>query len=353
MSKKLLGVCLLCWSIASGLVLGESSAQEPDSTETGADATDPTSAGFQHVVREGETLASIAERYYGDPRRENVLVAENGLTTGGGSAIDVGLRLQIPFVSYHIVAEGETWSELATRFYGDARRSFALTEANNGNSAEQPDTGAQLVIPYPLRHTVAQSENAVRVAKMYYPSSREGSRRLRRFNRLRSNRLTRGEIVLVPIADLALSEDGRRTVEAALGSAPEGDDVRELQADIDERLPELRDHVRRGRFAEALALGNRLLGARHLTGNQVVTIQRELGTAYVAVDREDLAVEAFRAALDRQPDLHLDTVRTSPTVMRAFRRAKEGDEVVEAEEAEQAEEAESDDESGDPEEDSD
>ncbi|MCG8556763.1 MAG: LysM peptidoglycan-binding domain-containing protein, partial [Proteobacteria bacterium] len=43
-----------------------------------------------HIVRQGETLASIAERYYGEPRFERVLVAENGLTTEGGSAIVVG-----------------------------------------------------------------------------------------------------------------------------------------------------------------------------------------------------------------------------------------------------------------------
>ncbi|HJL30768.1 MAG TPA: LysM domain-containing protein, partial [Polyangiaceae bacterium LLY-WYZ-15_(1-7)] len=77
--------------------------------------------GYQHVVREGETLASIAERYYGDPRRENVLVAENGLTAQGGSPIEVGLRLQVPYVTYHRVQPGETWQELARRFYGDPR----------------------------------------------------------------------------------------------------------------------------------------------------------------------------------------------------------------------------------------
>ncbi len=34
---------------------------------------------YLHVVHEGETLASIAQQYYGDPRRELVLVVENGL----------------------------------------------------------------------------------------------------------------------------------------------------------------------------------------------------------------------------------------------------------------------------------
>ncbi|MFT5354808.1 MAG: LysM repeat protein [Polyangiales bacterium] len=306
--------------------------------------------GFQHVVREGETLASIAERYYGDPRRESVLVAENGLTVGGGSPIEVGLRLQIPYVSYHIVEENETWAELATEFYGDPRRAFVLIDANHGSTSEQPDTGAQLVVPYPLRHIVGQSENVLRIAKSYYGSGSEHSRRLRRFNSLRSNRIARGQIILVPVNDIALSEDGRSIVAEETGAEPEGDSVRELQASIDARLPELHDHLRRGRYTEAVALGNHLLGARLLTGNQVVTIQRELGIAYVALDRGDLAIEAFRAALDRQPDLELDTVRTSPTVMRAFIQARDTTDEVTVEEVlepEGADGAEDPDEEGD------
>jgi hypothetical protein len=40
---------------------------------------------------------------------------------------------------------------------------------------------------------------------------------------------------------------------------------------------------------EAVSLANQLLGAGQLTGNQIVPLQRELGTALVALDREDLA----------------------------------------------------------------
>ncbi|MEM9072750.1 MAG: LysM domain-containing protein [Myxococcota bacterium] len=279
--------------------------------------------GYQHVVREGETLASISERYYGDPRREAVLVAENGLTAGGGAPIVVGLRLQIPTVSYHRVAAGETWAELARRFYGDSRRAFILVEANHGSSNEQPDEGAELLVPYPLRHVSGQNDNVLRIAKAYYGSGVEHARRLRRFNNLRYNRLDRGEIVLVPLSDLVLSEEGRSVIEQATGNTSPAGEVRELQAQIEEDLPQLQELLRRGRFAEAVGLGNRLLGTNVVTGNQIVTIQRELGTAYVALGHGDLATEAFRAALARQPDLQLDSVRTSPRVMRAFDRAKE------------------------------
>jgi LysM repeat protein len=279
---------------------------------------------YVHVVRPGETLASIAQRYYGDPRREGVLVAENGLSAQGGSAIVVGMRLVVPWVAHHTVAEGETWNEITERYYGDERRAPVLIEANGGVAGDQPDVGASLVIPYPLRHVAGQNDNLRRVAFQYFRTEDAAVvRNLRRFNGMRGLRPARGQVVLIPLTDLVLSEEGRAIIEAATGEHVDGGEVRAMQERITEQLPALSEHVRRGRFAEAVSLGNRLLGAGQLTGNQVVSIQRELGTAYVALDREDLAVEAFQVALRHQADLELDVARTSPTVLRPFAEAQE------------------------------
>ena len=281
---------------------------------------------FVHVVRSGETLASIAQRYYGDPRRESVLVQENGLNAEGGAAIVVGMRLAVPFVNFHRVRRGETWTAIARYFYGARDRAFLLLDANDGRPANQPDVGAELLVPYPLRHTVQQNEDLRDIANRYFGSERPAAmRRIRRFNGMRSLRPSRGQIVLIPLSNLTLSEEGRALVETQTGESVEGGEARALQQEIDRTLPELREHGRRGRFAEAVSLGNRLIGSGQLTGNQIVTIQRELGSAYVAFERHDLAVEAFRAALEHQPDLELDTSRTSPRVLRAFAEARSGE----------------------------
>lgn len=302
-----------------------------------ARATAQERAAFMHVVRPGETLASIAQRYYGDPRRESVLVAENGLTTQGGAAIVVGLRLAIPWVSYHRVRPGQSWAAIAMEHYGDARRVSALIDANLDAAGNQPPEGAELLVPYPLRHVARQGDTVRRVAQLYYDDQGE-AQTLFRFNSVRRQRLPRGRIVLVPLADLLLSEEGRAVVEAATGqTVPEGD-VRDLQGRINEELPLLREHVRRGRYAEAVALGNRLVGAGDLTSIQTVSIYRELAVAYVALDRNDLAVQAFAEALRRNPDLELDTRRTSPTVLRAAAQARE-ELANRAEEEEPAEDA--------------
>jgi len=287
-------------------------------------AQEPGASVFVHTVRAGDTLASIAQKYYGDPARESVLVMENGLNTQGGAAIVVGLRLDIPAVAYHRVVEGDTWAGLAERFYGDAHRAFALMDSNGGSST-QPDVGAEILVPYPLRHVAGQHETLTELAQLYYGSNGAVST-LRR-----GNRLTRGQIILVPLADLLLSDEGRAAVAAAhttVAPPPAGGEVREQQARIDADLPTLREDVRRGRYAEAVALANHLLGQGNLTGNQAVTIERELGTAYVALDRDDLAVIAFREVIARQPDTELDSVRTSPRVLHAWEEAKHGPHAV-------------------------
>ena len=66
-------------------------------------------------------------------------------------------------------------------------------------------------------------------------------------------------------------------------------------------MPELIQYGQKAAFAEAVALGNRLLGLGSLTSTQVVTIQKELAVAYVALERPDLAEASFRAALALQP----------------------------------------------------
>lgn len=276
---------------------------------------------FVHVVREGETLASIAQRYYGDPRRETVLVTENGLETEGGAAIVVGMRLVVPHVAYHRVAAGETWAAIAEHYYGLGTRAFAIQEANPSVEGATPPDGAELLVPYPLRHVAGQRDTLNHVAQLYYGDI-GAARSLRRFNALRTTRLSRGQVILVPIADLLLSEEGMHLVAEATGEETTAGDVRSLQERIASELPTLQAAVLEGRYTEAVAIGNRLLGAGDLTGNQIVTIQRSLAVAYVALGRSDLAIDAFAEALARQPDLELDTRRTSPTVLAAFDEAR-------------------------------
>ena len=276
---------------------------------------------YAHTVRPGDTLASIAQTYYGDPTRENVLVAANGLAAQGGTSIVEGLRLVIPAVIYHRVDEGETWRELADRYYGDPDRVAILLTANDAEPGGEPDVGAQLLVPYPLRHVVKPGEQLAHIGSRYY-ADREHTRWLRIFNR-KTTKLVKGSIVLVPMFDLVLSEAGRHKLEKASGQKIASGDLKQIQADLERKIPELRKLSSEGHFVETVALANQLVGTGKTTEYQTLRILRELATAYVALRRDDLAVEALHAVVQKQPGFELDSQTTSPRVLAVLKQARE------------------------------
>lgn len=278
-------------------------------------------AVYTHAVQEGDTLASIAQRYYGDPTREAVLREANRMKGAAANGLLPGSWVFVPMVSFYRVGKEETWKSIAERFYGRPGRAAALIEANKGNRRVEPDEGAELLVPYPLRHVVAPGETLAKIAKTYMPESPLSLKRLRQFNS--GARIERGEVVLVPLFNLRLAGEGRTEATSAFMLAAGGGAVKEAQDEIESVLPELIQQVEKAKFAEAVSLGNRLLGAERLSATQVVTIQKELAVAYVALERTDLAEASFRAALALQPNLELDSVRTSPLVIEAFNRAKQ------------------------------
>lgn len=278
-------------------------------------------AVYTHAVQEGDTLASIAQRYYGDPTREAVLREANRMKGASVHGLVPGSWIFIPMVTFYRVAADETWKSIAARLYGREARAATLIEANDGNRRVEPDEGAELLVPYPLRHVVGPGETLAKIAKMYMPDTPLSLKRLRRFNA--GARIERGRVVLVPLFDLRLAGEGRAEASDVFRRAAGGGAVKEAQDAVESALPELIEQVHKAQFAEAVSLANRLLGTQSLTSTQVVTIQKELGVAYVALERTDLAEASFRAALALQPNLELDTVRTSPRVLEAFNRAKQ------------------------------
>jgi hypothetical protein len=278
-----------------------------------------TASAFIHVVKPGETLAQIAERVYGDARFEVALVGANALDAQGGTVIVPGMRLEVPAPGHHTVVQGESWTDLSLAWLGttDVSRTEVLSKANKGVPWVPPVEGQEIEIPAVIGYLAGEGETINSVAGKFWGDPLRGWE-LNSYNHREGVPVKRGEVVLVPMPGLKLTEAGRAEARsAAERDGASGGLALELQRKADADLPQLLADVRYGRYAEAVARGNRLLGGGAMTHPQLATVHRALLEAYVALDARASAAAACAAWKSNDPLATLDPVRVSPKVRAA------------------------------------
>jgi hypothetical protein len=281
-----------------------------------------TASAFTHVVEQGDTLASIAEKYYGKIQYEKFLVDANLLGLEGGSPIVKGMRLEVPSVGHRTVKHGETWDVLATELLGAASRSDVLSIANGSSPWLPPEEGAELIVPYNLRVIVSGSnETLVTIAFKYYGDMNKAWV-LDRYNGLNGHKIEPNDVVLVPLTDLPLSEEGKKAAEESAGNtcseAMAG--IRDAQHKVSQEIPALIADVNGGRYVDAAARGSRFLASGALTEPEQAIVNRQLLEAYVALDATGLATQACTEWRRRDPHAALDPVELSPKILAACAR---------------------------------
>lgn len=285
--------------------------------------TSVTARGFPYVVQPGDTLASIARRVYGRVDREALLVAANALSQEGGLPIVEGMRLEVPAVSHRRVLRGDTWPELATELLGGAHRAPVLAFANDSKPWLRPAEGAEIIVPYNLRWIATGNETLVDLAQRFLGAQKRVWM-LAQYNGMKDVTLQRGQSVLVPLTDLALTDEGRQVAARAQGGqAPLGGEARAVQLEAARELPDLIGEVRTGRYVEAVARGERLLASEALTVPQRAAIHRQLLEAYAALGLDGRAADACRGWRSSAPpgEVALTPAELSPKLLAACEKS--------------------------------
>jgi hypothetical protein len=274
---------------------------------------------FTHIVRPGETLAQIADRMYASSSLEVVLVGANALDVQGGAVIVPGMRLEIPAPGHRTIHAGETWAELALTWLGggDTARAELLATSNRGVPWVPPAEGQEIEIPAIITYIAGESETVNSIAARFWGDPNRGWE-LNPYNGREGVLVKRGEVILVPMPNLTLTDAGKEEAKAAAerGATVAGLAL-EQQRRADTELPLLLADVRYGRYAEAVGRGNRVLGGGSLTRLQLATVHRSLLEAYVAIDARAEASAACAAWRSNDPNATLDPVRMSPKIIAA------------------------------------
>jgi hypothetical protein len=276
---------------------------------------------FTHLVVPGDTLASIAEKYYGRIQFERLLVAANFLDARGGTPIVRGMRLEVPALGHRRVAAGETWETLASELLGAPYRQDVLSIANGSSPWLAPEVGAEIVVPYNLRVVVAENEQLVTIAYRHLGDMNKAWI-LDRYNGFDGKKPNQGEVVLIPLTDLPLTDAGREAAARSVGQAASeaSGGVRLTQRRIAQELPALVADLRAGRYVEAVARGTRFVASGALTEPQRALVEQKLTEAYVALDATGLATAACAEWRKRDRRARLDPALVSPKIIAACER---------------------------------
>jgi hypothetical protein len=256
---------------------------------------------------------------YASPKLEVVLVGANALDVQGGAVIVPGMRLEVPAPGHRTIVSGETWAALALLWLGsgDPSRAELLALSNRGVPWVPPTEGEEIEIPAVITYIAGESETVNSIAARFWGDPNRGWE-LNPYNRREGVLVRRGEVVLVPVPNLKLTDAGKAEAKvAAERDATVAGIALEQQRRADADLPQLLADVRYGRYGEAVARGNRILGGGSLTRSQLATVHRSLLEAYVAIDARAAASAACSAWRANDLTAVVDPVRLSPKIIAA------------------------------------
>jgi hypothetical protein len=196
-----------------------------------------------------------------------------------------------------------------------------LAIANDTSPWLPPEEGARIIVPYNLTLIATGSENIVTIAYKFLGNATQAWI-LDRYNNLKGRELRRGDVLLVPLSDLPLTEAGevaaRESCTRTQWQGCEG--FREVQRRVAAELPALIADVRSARYADAITRGTRFVAGATLTEPQLAVVHRQLLEAYVALDAIGLATASCDAWRRHDPKAKLDPVLLSPKVISACER---------------------------------
>ncbi|MBW2457687.1 MAG: LysM domain-containing protein [Deltaproteobacteria bacterium] len=273
-------------------------------------------AAFPHIVKPGQSVAQIAEQVYGRVEVERVVVAANGLDARRGSGIVPGMRLELPAVGYYKVLPDDTWKSIAVERLGHERRADVLSQVNDSRPWLPPEVGREIVVPYNLRYVARIGDTTQSVAYRFL-GVRKGAWKIASYNGLRRAKFKQGEVILVPLTDLALTDVGKRAAlnAGALVRGQGGGAARRVQERANLEIPKLSQDIRRGRYVDAVVRGASLLAQEGLSDNQLAEIYRLLTVGYVALDATGRAVTACAKWRQLDPTQVLNPIDHSPKIL--------------------------------------
>lgn len=310
---------------------------------------------IQHVLRDGESLAALADHFYGSRWKAVYILGRNQLASS--KEAKAGMRLLIPACWIYRVRRGDSPTKIAKKYLGDAERFTVMMSMNGLDKDQEIKVGQELLMPFHITHPVQRGDSLSGIAKRFFGTTRKANL-LRDYNGDSSD-LHPDDKLIVPIFDRAALDLNKKSpppapntkapepprpaarapdpeLKAETGKEPEEPTAAEETETDEAPAPSPAAVSRKAELAEAVAAysaGEFAAATEQLEavletaadnglppGELAVTL-RYLGFCAVASADPEMAREYFHQWLVIEPDAKLDLVAISPKIIAIFEEA--------------------------------
>ncbi len=174
-----------------------------DDNSGGSVPNPPATVIVRYTVKSGDTLWSIAKRFLGNGNRYREIMLQNGLTNDTiypGQVLNISVSSNEGPINY-IVRSGDTLWDIAQRYLGDGNRYKEIMQAN-GLTSDRIYPGQILKIPtnssnIQTTYTVKSGDNLWTIAQRLLGDGNR-YREIMSLNNLSSETIQPGQVLLIP-----------------------------------------------------------------------------------------------------------------------------------------------------------
>lgn len=266
-------------------------------------------------AKQNDTFSLIASEYYGDRNKTAFIIAENKLVKPKPPF--PGQKLRIPVQREITTSPGDTFATLAEAYLGDPRRAQFLAEANGLNSDDSLAAGTPLIVPFTVTHTTENKETLASIATTYFGDAKLATA-IQTYNFLDKNTIEKAETITVP--SIGVKVHPSRIAPPDAEAKARRDRRRDNTKLAASAIPAARHAWKIGDYQTVKKLLSEI-DLLYIEVGPSIEVGLLLGSALVAFGENDAALDVFRRVLARRPGLKLRKIDHSPKILLVWSKA--------------------------------
>jgi hypothetical protein len=267
---------------------------------------------LKYSVRKGQSLSLICREVYGDEDLYTLVALYNG--KDNPKKISAGEVIRLPYSDMVILKEGESLSSLARRVWKDAKKYHVIAWANGIRNPAIVPAGTRLAVPALVPYRLPAGESVSSVAQRFYGDYRQYGPIMYASGIEDPARVPAGSLLMVPYLFPKPEVKSEPHAGGKMSSSPVSDKALAL-------LGKAEAAYRSGKYGDAWTAGYE--ASKELNGTQKAKALRLLAACQYAFRRMDEALDDLKTAYELDPDFRPDPVYVNPEMMELYQKARE------------------------------